>query len=99
MSQAPVNPVAFMQDVVVDQGTWKTPKTKPEQRIAFRQMLAEQVFLKNTFDTEDSVFKPDQDEDALFSPQNTRIYNEYMKKQMAAKIVQSGFLNEVDSGK
>lgn len=88
-----------MQDVVVEQGTWKAPQTKPEQQAAFKQMLVEQVFLKNAFDTEDSVFKPEPDEDALFNRENTAIYNAYMKKQMAQQIVKNGFLDEVDSGK
>jgi len=96
---APLNPVNFMQDVVVEQGTWKTPKTRPEQQAAFRQMLVEQVFLKNAFDTEDSVFKPEPEEDALFNRENTAIYNTYMKKQLAEQIVKDGFLDEGNRGK
>lgn len=98
MTVVPLNPVNFMQDVVVDQGTWQAPKTKPEQQAAFRQMLVEEVFLKSAFDTEDSVFKPEPDEDALFNKENTAIYNAYMKKQMAAQIVKTGFLDEAGRG-
>ena len=96
---APLNPVNFMQDVVVNQSTTKTPKTRPEQQAAFRQMLVEQVFLKNALDTQDSVFKPEQDEDALFNHENTAIYSGYMKKKLAEQIVKDGFLDEVARGK
>lgn len=88
-----------MQDVVVEQGTWQTPKTKLEQQDAFKQMLVEQIFLKDAFDTEDSVFKPEPEEDSLFSKENTAIYNAYMKKQMAEQIVKNGFLDGVGRGK
>jgi hypothetical protein len=104
MTTAPINPVNFMQDVVIDEGTRKTPKTKVEQQDAFKQMLVEEVFLKEVYaNGEDSIYKPEPEPDEDLSSMSkgmNSIYSGYMKKQMAEYIVQQGFLkDELDRGR
>jgi len=93
----PVNPADFMQDILINEGMRKRPATRAEQEQAFREMLAEQIFLRDVFANENSIYKPDpelNDGDNLNLGKGlSGVYGGYMRKEMAAYLVEQGFLN------
>lgn len=98
MSQiAPVNPAEFMQDILIDEGLRRRPTNKAEQELAFREMLAEQVFLRDIFANENSIYKPDPelDEESNLNLGKglSGMYGGYMRKEIAAHLVEQGFLD------
>jgi hypothetical protein len=92
----PVNPAEFMQDIILDEGMRKTPATRAEQEAVFRQMLAEQIFLRDMFDNENSIYKPDPElsggDDLNLGKGLSGMYGGYMRKEVAAYLVEQGFL-------
>lgn len=101
MSVSPVNPADFMQDIVIDEGTRRVPKTDIDKENAFKQMLAEEIFLKDVFSNKNSIYKPDpeEDENSVAAKGLTTMYGDYTKKQMAEYLVKQGFLDGVSSGR
>ena len=89
-----INPVDFMQDVIINQGTQVDPTNDAERDRVFRQMLTEEIFLRDYLaSNNDSIFRPEPEE-GLPSMTNSMsaIYGHYMRKQLAENIVDSGFL-------
>jgi hypothetical protein len=99
----PVNPAEFMQEIIIEEGLRRPAATKPEQEAAFKQMLVEEIFLKGMFDSENSIYKPEtetEEDDALNLGQSlSGMYGGYVRKELAAYLVEQGFLKEgSDSG-
>jgi hypothetical protein len=99
-----VNPVDFMQDVVIEEGTRQPVKTEADKQKAFRKMLVEQVFLKGFYSSEPSIYKPEPEDGETAAPAMSMskgigsIYGTYMRKQLAAQMADEGFLeNEVNN--
>jgi hypothetical protein len=92
-----VNPVDFVQDIVIDQGMRKKIITEEDKLRAFRQMMVEKVFLKDMFNSEQSIYKPEPEEGEglVMSKGLSTIYSTYMRKQMAAHLAEQGILSEV----
>jgi hypothetical protein len=92
---APVNPAEFMSDIVVQEGLHRQPTDNAGRQLAFRQMLLEEVFLRDMFDNENSIYKPEKDdEDSLVLSGLSGIYGEYARKELAAYLAEQGFLQE-----
>jgi len=95
----PVNPADFMQDILINEGMRRRPVTRAEQELAFREMLAEQIFLRDIFANENSIYKPDPEPkngDSLNLGKGlSGVYGGYMRKEMAAYLVEQGFLDSV----
>jgi len=92
----PVNPADFMQDILINEGMRKRPATRAEQELAFREMLAEQIFLRDIFANENSIYKPDPETDGdnlNLGKGLSGVYGGYMRKEMAAYLVGQGFLD------
>ena len=100
-SIVPVNPAEFMQDIVINEGMRRPAVTREEQIDAFRQMLLEEVFLKDVFDNKASIFKPEKEEDDELNlgSSMTGIYSGYARKELAAYMGEQGFLKEAISYK
>ena len=101
-SIVPVNPAEFMQDIIINEGMRKPAVTKEEQIEAFRQMLIEEIFLRDMFDNDKSIYKPEaeQDDDSLnLGKSMTGMYSGYVRKELAAYLVEQGFLQEAISYK
>lgn len=93
---APVNPVGFMGDVIINEGMQKTIKTDADRQKAFSEFLVEEIFIRDMFSQESSIFKPEkEDEDSLFSAGVNGIYSEYTKKQLAEYIASEGLFDEI----
>ncbi len=66
----PVNMAAEMQDVITAVGTQKNVSNENDKVDAFLNMFVEEVFLRGgIFGTENSIFKPEQEESTM--PFNT----------------------------
>jgi hypothetical protein len=92
---APVNPAEFMSDIVVKEGLRQQPTDNAGRQIAFRQMLLEDLFLRDMFNNENSIYKPEKDdEDSLVFSGLSSIYGDYARKELAAYLVEQGFLQE-----
>lgn len=95
---APVNPAEFMQDVLINEAMRKPAVTKEQQIESFRQMLLEEVFLRDMFANETSIYKPDPeelgDEDLNLGKNMTGIYSGYARKELAAYLIEQGFLRD-----
>lgn len=85
-----------MGDIIIKEGMQKNIKTDEDRQKAFAEFLVEEVFIRDMFSQESSIFKPDkkEDEDSLFSAGVNGIYSEYTKKQLAEHIVAEGLLAE-----
>ena len=93
---APVNPVGFMGDIIMSEGMQKTVKTDADRQRAFSEFLVEEIFIRDMFSQESSIFKPEpDDEDSLFSAGVNGIYSEYTKKQLAEFLASEGLFDEV----
>jgi hypothetical protein len=91
----PVNPAEFMSDIVVQEGLRRQPTDNAGRQMVFRQMLLEEVFLRDMFDNENSIYKPEKDdEDSLVLGGLSSIYGDYTRKELAAYLVEQGFLQE-----
>ncbi|MDR1114511.1 MAG: hypothetical protein LBL50_05415 [Candidatus Margulisbacteria bacterium] len=94
-SITPVNPAEFMSDIVVKEGMRQQPTDNAGRQNAFRQMLLEEVFLRDMFNNENSIYKPEKDdEDSLVFSGLSSIYGDYTRKELAAYLVEQGFLQE-----
>jgi hypothetical protein len=92
---APVNPAEFMSDIVVQVGLRRRPTDNAGRQLAFRQMLLEEVFLRDMFGNEDSIYKPEKDDgDSLVFSGLSGIYGGYARKELAAYLAEQGFLQE-----
>jgi hypothetical protein len=95
-----VNPVDFMQDVVIEEGTRQPAKTEADKQKAFRKMMIERVFLKDMYSSETSIYKPEPEDDAGGAPSLSlskgmgAIYGTYMRKQLATHMAEDGFLEK-----
>jgi len=86
---APVNMAGQMQDIINQQGIQPAIKTSEDKRDAFLTMFVQQMFLDGgMFGTDNSIFKPDQDDSML--PFNT--YSDIANAKMSEHLVQSGAL-------
>ena len=84
-----------MSDIVVQEGMRRQPTDNAARQIAFRQMLLEDIFLRDMFDNEISIYKPEiEDEDSLVLSGLASIYGDYTRKELAAYLVEQGFLRE-----
>jgi hypothetical protein len=91
----PVNPAEFMSDIVVQEGMRRQPTDNAGRQMAFRQMLLEEVFLRDMFGNESSIYKPEKDdEDSLVLSGLSSIYGDYTRKELAAYLAEQGFLQE-----
>ncbi|GBR75565.1 hypothetical protein NO2_0228 [Candidatus Termititenax persephonae] len=88
----PVNPAEFMQDIIIQEGLRKEPTDNAGREAVFRQMLLEEVFLRDMFSNENSVYKPEKEENELVLKSLSEMYGGYMKKELAAYLVEQGFL-------
>jgi hypothetical protein len=95
-SIVPVNPAEFMQDILINEGMRRPAVTREEQVDAFRQMLIEEIFLRDMFDNNTSIYKPDKENDDLnLGSAMTSIYSSYVRKELAAYMVEQGFLEAI----
>ncbi len=90
----PINPVDNMGDVIIDEGMQRPMKTDADKEKAFNQYLVEEIFMKDMFSAENSIYKPDPEEETLFSPKNNSLYGEFAKKEIARYIVDNNNLME-----
>jgi hypothetical protein len=94
-SFTPVNPAEFMSDIVVKEGLRRQPTDNAGRQSAFRQMLLEEVFLRDMFNNENSIYKPEKDdEDSLVFSGLSSIYGDYTRKELAVYLVEQGFLQD-----
>ena len=98
-SIVPVNPVEAVGDIVIKEGLQAVPQDDQGKQAAFEQMLVEELFLKGIFQTENSIYKPKSDEDALFNTKNNMLYQDYARTVWADHLVESGIFNEVQYNK
>jgi len=93
---APINPAEYMSDIVIKEGSYSVPETEEQKIAQFNQLLVEELFLKGIFNTEHSIYKPDnEDSEALFSPKTHLAYQTYAKSLMAENLVEQGMLNNI----
>lgn len=90
----PVNPVDQMGDLVIKEGYQRPLKTDQDKQKAFNEFLVEEVFISNMFSNENSIFKPEEDEESLFKS-NHALYGDLAKKQIS-KYLADNNINLVD---
>jgi hypothetical protein len=80
----PVNPVDQMGDLIIQEGYNRPLQTDADKQRAFNEYLVEEVFLSDMFSAENSIFKPEKedDEDTYFSGAG-QLYGDLSKKQIA----------------
>ena len=93
-SIVPVNPAEFMNDIIVKEGLRREPTDNAGREIVFRQMLLEEVFLRDMFGNENSIYKPEKEANELALKSLSEMYGGYMRKELAAYLVEQGFLQE-----
>jgi len=94
----PVNPVSSMGDLIIDEGMQRSVRSDAEKQRAFDEFLVEQVFLKDMFSQENSIYKPDpEDEDNLVAPLGNSLYGELAKKQIARYMADSDLFNTLQN--
>ena len=98
-SIVPVNPAEFMQDIIINEGMRKEPTDNVGREMVFRQMLLEEVFLRDMFDNPHSIYKPEKEENELALKSLSEMYGTYVKKEVAAYMVEQGFLQEGKNGR
>ena len=93
-SIVPVNPAEFMQDIIIKEGMRTEPTDNAGREIAFRQMLLEEIFLRDMFSNENSIYKPEKEDSDFALKSLSEMYGTYVKKEIAAYLVEQGFLQE-----
>lgn len=88
----PVNPVNQMGDLVIQEGYERPMQTDADKQKAFNEYLVEEVFISNMFSGENSIFKPEPEEEETYFKGTGELYGDLAKKQIARYLSE----NQID---
>lgn len=84
----PINPAMLMgQSLVEGIGTSTKPQTPAETKVAFIELLLDQVFLKSFMTEGEGIFSPEED-DLFNSSQQVSMYKDIVRKEMIHQLAE-----------